>query len=168
MSDQTTKKKPSILSSIFNWVIIGILIIYSLYFSISTIIAHSRANESLNWPSVVGVVTKKNFRRFKSSKSNNIYITEIEYRYNVDNESYISDRVNVHGTKSYRSPEEARVFLNKFPQEGQKIDVFYNPEDLAFAIVYKDKISIWRSIAIAMILWTFSLAWLYSGIKNYD
>lgn len=162
MNGQPTKKGRGGVSNVLIWIVIGALILCSLYVSKTLFDAYFHSNQSADWPSVSGVVLEKHVKQLKSSSNSRSYISSISYQFAVDGKEYVSERMSVYSlTESYRTREQALELHNRLPQVGRAIDVFYKPGDPAFAVVYIQKKPMWKLLSIAAFMWAFSLAFAY-------
>lgn len=105
----------------------GVLIFWTAY-GIET-----QLNRAKNWSSTTGVVIRSELKSSNSDKGRR-YRAEVEYRYKVNGETYVSDCVSP--GRSAPSPE-GRV--NAY-REGKRIKVYYDPENPMDAVLdYKSR-----------------------------
>lgn len=98
--------------------------------------SYSESVNSRAWPSTNGVVTKSRVKRIGSSSRDETpsYRAVVEYRYKVSNQFFTSNRIRIEPTAAIN----ARQFANKMVAiytAGRQIQVYYNPEDPASAVL---------------------------------
>lgn len=103
-----------------------IAVLYVRHYERMTIVAR----ESLEWPSVTGLVTHSNLetrlRKTGSKKNQSQHWVEVRYEYVVDGERYENDVVRFNQHSLSRS-EKARL-VSDHPV-GRRVEVFYDPSD---------------------------------------
>ena len=79
---------------------------------------------SKSWPSTTGVVTSSNLKTDFADRSVES-MTEVSYRYEVDNKEYISKRTSMDPFGTYGTAQRA---LEKYPA-GKTVSVYYDPRN---------------------------------------
>lgn len=85
------------------------------------------SEDSLDWPSVTGLVTYSNMdvtRRNVSGRRTTIYRVEIDYEYIVDDDMFENDVVQFNQNDLSKTDKERLV--SAYPVDRQ-VEVFYNP-----------------------------------------
>lgn len=93
------------------------------------------ANASQNWPQVTGTITSSEFieRQAETSDRVPLYDARIRYHYEVDGESYRSDRV-AFGTYASSDATAAYDLVNRYPG-GAPVTVYVDPADPSSAVL---------------------------------
>ena len=135
--------------------------------------AHSRTWAARNWPTVDGVVTESTVERdysMRKGKGKYRYYAKVTYEYKVNEEKFVSNRVNLveeekkggrergisSGLKfNYGSKTGAEDETRRYPR-GSTVKVFYNPvspDDAALEITMPLLVDtgLWFGIPIAII-----------------
>ena len=169
MGRQAVKKQRSLVANLFIWAIIGVLIIWSAYQTKVLIVSYFNSNQSASWPSVSGVVLEKRIEPWRRASHGGLnYSCYIEYKFFVSGEEYISKRMSVYSfEESYETHKEALELSDALPNKGQAIEVFYKPNDPAFAIVYRYKKPVWRLLLTIMIWWAAALAFFFIEYRKF-
>jgi len=120
-----------------------------------------KADAIEKWPSVIGKVTstkvvqstsRQSLRRNdESSQAKLTYCPVIEYEYTVNGKKYSSDRLSLSVDQKSR-PEYLEPVLKKY-SPGTAVNVFYNPDDPADAVLEKANWLHW-------IFYVFGAIWL--------
>lgn len=94
------------------------------------------SQETSNWPSTTGTITSSSVRketRRESNKTSTVYYPSVQYRYQIDSRPYTSSRI-AFGNASGGRKSFAQDVAEKYPS-GQKITVYYDPDDPQYAIL---------------------------------
>jgi hypothetical protein len=94
------------------------------------------SRETSNWPSITGTITSSSVRtetRRESNKTSTVYFPNVQYRYKIDGQPYTSSRI-AFGNASGGRKSFAQDVVEKYPS-GQKITVYYDPDDPQYAIL---------------------------------
>lgn len=90
--------------------------------------------ESKNWPNVEGTIISSEFISSRNSENKPMYGAEILYEYYINDVKYIGNGVTSGGQSSSSNPGSAQRLANKY-NEGEKANVYYNPEDPELALL---------------------------------
>ena len=96
--------------------------------------------KSRKWPSTAGIVRKIKISRYSSGgapRNTEFYYPEILYEYRINGEVFAGKRFQFGRLLSFSSQGECKRFLNCFTP-GKKVEVFYNPEKPADAVLIRD------------------------------
>ena len=88
-----------------------------------------KAAEALNWPTVLGIVTRSEIERRESSDEDGTsysYTPNIEYEYQVGGQNYSSKQVAFGGFSGTGSQKPAEKVVYKYPLN-DSVSVYYNP-----------------------------------------
>ena len=95
-----------------------------------------KAKASRSWPSTKGTIITSEIDsssiQFGKSNRASFYTFDAHYQYGVDGAQYTSDRVSF--MSNYISKKIKSEIQNKY-KEGNKVDVFYNPDAPAEAVL---------------------------------
>ncbi len=94
------------------------------------------AQESEDWPVTRGTVTSAELVRVESGRSTDRKVTyrpEVKYTYQIEGKVFSASNIVVTTGTSYSYRIAGRI-LSEYPQ-GTVVDVYYRPEDPAFAIL---------------------------------
>mgnify|MGYP000023547280 CR=1 FL=1 len=96
------------------------------------------SRESLEWPSVAGLVTHSNLEVHRSNvgaQSNKLrHRVDVEYEYVVDGRRYENDVVRFNQNNLSRKDKERLVSAHPV---GRQVEVFYNPSDPAESVLVR-------------------------------
>lgn len=112
-------------------VIAGTLAFY--FFSLPDL---KMAQESADWPETTGTITRSETVRVEHGTGSDrkiSYRADINYSYQVDGKSFSSTKIGVTSGTSYTFRMAGRICA-KYPN-GMEVNVFYRPEDPAFAVL---------------------------------
>jgi len=107
-------------------VIVGGILCFLMGFA-----CYKHSLKSLNWPTTYGTVTSSKVVH-KVVGTVNQYIATVEYNYNVRNNEYTGDKIDVGPVGSLPWLEEEKI---KPYQVGARVQVYYNPQDHSEAIL---------------------------------
>jgi hypothetical protein len=88
--------------------------------------------ESLNWAEVTGTVIDKQVHTVRPSGSMNTstisheYLPLIEYEYKINEKTFTSKRINYHRDLTYTEENDVQIYLDQFPDVGEKINIYIN------------------------------------------
>ena len=89
-----------------------------------------KVKKSQSWPKVSGEITRSEVtsHRARTGKTRNtIYTSSIEYKYEVNGQSYINSTICIGGMFNTSMPKRAEDRCAKYPQ-GSTVSVYYNPK----------------------------------------
>lgn len=108
-----------------------------LFALIRGIVHYRTGKASATWPSVEGQVTVATVEMHVSTDSDGdtsrYYTPRVVYEYSVSGQQYGSDQVTIGSTWNY--PSEARAAAKLKYQTGQRVIVYYNPENPSQAVL---------------------------------
>ena len=92
---------------------------------------------SRSWSKTEGKITKTytstksiSAGSSKTSRSATVYVPNVNYLFQVENETFTGARINFTGEeKHFRLPEESKEYLDSFYQVNKNVEVFYNPNN---------------------------------------
>ncbi len=87
-----------------------------------------KAAEALNWPTVLGRVTRSEIERSESTDEDGTsysYTPKIEYVYHVLGQDYTNNKVAFGGFSGSSSPKSSELVVHKYPLN-DSVTVFYN------------------------------------------
>ena len=95
------------------------------------------SRESGSWPSTQGTITSSGMSKRTTRDSNHrtriSYYPKVAYRYQIQGRPYTGSRIEFGGERG-GDQKWAQKIVNKYPA-GKKVDVYYNPQDLQYAIL---------------------------------
>ena len=91
------------------------------------------AKASRDWPSVPGVITRSAVAT-KRSDGKTMYSSDVVYRYQVEGRELTCNSVFFGGNTSSSNSSAAYNVTGRYP-EGAEVDVYYEPEDPANAVL---------------------------------
>ena len=122
------------------------------------------ATESNAWPTVRGVVLASSISSTLdnggSGGNKRSFTPVVSYRYDVDGQSYDSDRVHFDALRRYSDQEEVQAVIDQYPA-GDEVLVYYAPDDPANAVLMPG--ASWRvymPMGFALALAVLGLYWL--------
>lgn len=96
------------------------------------------SQESRNWPGTEGTITSSgvNKRTYTDSdhRTRTTYYPKVRYRYQVQGRHYTGNRIEFGSGESGGMKKWAQKIVNKYPS-GKKVMVYYNPNDLKYAVL---------------------------------
>ncbi len=88
---------------------------------------NKNSEESQNWSSTQGMITKSSLRQEVSYESSNtLYYPEVEYAYESLGTEYTGDRITFGGSTGYSQRNKTEEVLAKYPI-GANVTVYYDP-----------------------------------------
>ncbi len=86
-----------------------------------------------DWPSTKGKVVKAEMEVSSDLQYGTTYGADVVFKYHVDDRDYVGNKVSF---DQYGSGDSSHVrgILNRYPV-GSEVDVFYNPENPALAVL---------------------------------
>ncbi len=95
------------------------------------------SKDSSNWLGTSAVIASSNVRR-DWDKNNGApktqYWFEVQYNYEVEEQTYLGKRYAFHGNPSFKTKAEAEKLLEEFPI-GKTITIFYQPDNPQESII---------------------------------
>lgn len=95
------------------------------------------AQDSLDWPSVTGLVTRSKMEqtsRKTRGKNKTDHRVDVSYEYIVDDEMFENDVVQFN--QNNLSTSEKELLVSAYPK-GRKVEVFYNPQKPKQAVLIR-------------------------------
>jgi len=130
-AEAVEKKKKLLFSSrIILTPILALPLIMGLLFTNKWFETYNMAKASLNWEAVNGVITDKKVHTIIPGGSKNTatksyeYLPLIEYEFHVKGKAFTSTRINYHQNLAYTETEDVQMYLDEFPNIGEKITVY--------------------------------------------
>ena len=121
-------------------VVFGLLLLLGIWLVWTGVVGVMLAVASNDWPSVEGVVKSSKVVMSTHRDIDNYeyegFSPVVRYRYEVDRLFYESERLTVVGNVGGKKSSERTV--KQYPV-GQKITVYYNPEDVSYSLVEREK-----------------------------
>jgi len=124
------RKKQLFSSRIILTPILAFPLIMGLLFTNKWFETFNMARESLNWKAVNGVVIDKKVHTIIPGGSKNTstksyeYLPLIEYEYYINDKAFKSKRINYHQNLAYTETDDVQLYLDGFPNTGDKITVY--------------------------------------------
>lgn len=114
-----------------------IFLVVGVVLFINAVKTRRKAEESLFWPTTPGLIKSATMREHthhdsKGHRKPSTYEPVIEYTYAVIDQPYTGNKIAL-GAKSFDSHQAFEIF-NRFPV-GNNVDVHYNPQDPAEAVL---------------------------------
>lgn len=116
-------------NSPFAALIIGIILIIGSWFLYTNVSAPmtAEAKASDSWPNVPGIITHSDISQ-STDDGKTMYATEINYNFNIGNNSYSGNRISLTSNNTKTSNiGSVKKTLQKYPV-GQQVTVYYDPE----------------------------------------
>jgi hypothetical protein len=115
-----------LFSRLFPWpfIIVGALV---SWFGVRSLL---RAEDSVKWPTVQGVVQSSSMEYHSGGKGGGTYHAHVLYNYNLNGTAFSGDRI-AYGDYGSSNPSHAQEIVNRYPA-GAKVTVYYmrtNPEE---------------------------------------
>lgn len=93
------------------------------------------ANRSKTWQATEGVTVSAGvIGHAKNSGSSGSYSVDVRYTYQVDGQTYQSDRIAFNGARQYNSKSKAQTAIADY-SAGNVVTVYYNPDDPAISVL---------------------------------
>jgi len=119
---------------------VGFFLIFGLFWTVLvgafdaiTIYGMVRSEQAKSWPAVTGTITHSEIERYTDSDGTT-YSADLEYVYEVDGREYAATRYRFGGFTSSSDRSYASGIVRAHPV-GAEVDVFYNPDDPADAVL---------------------------------
>ena len=141
------KKQNIIGAMIFCYVVSVLVFLYSINHIYKAIQVNSFTNESVNWPSVKGVIDHSDIESHSSGGKggHQKYRAVVDYSYYVNGKKYSNSRLSTNSfNDQYFSPNHEKVFkkLQKATQvPNDDFVVFYDPEAPERSMLYRERFS---------------------------
>ncbi len=130
--------------------IIGTVMIF-MYFH-----QKKEAEESLNWSSTVGRVTKSYIRQEMNYEQNNtVYYPEVEYEYEFLGTTYTGDRINFGGSSGDSNRKKSEEILAQYALD-KNVTVYYDSNTPKDAVLERKVGMGGKILLIVGILFTFT------------
>ncbi len=138
------------------------LFIVGLFFLFIGLQQASKGKESREWPHVTGEVLVS-----KVEKYSKVYMPEIEYKYDVNDQSYRNDTINFgNSIEQSKSLSYSRNITKKFPK-GERIKVYYDPESPEVSVLIPGgNTTNWYIVGFGALLCFWPLIGLFSNIRG--
>ncbi len=111
------------------------------------------ANQSASWRTADGVTTAAAVSAHAGNgSSKGSYSVDVSYTYQVDGQSYQSDRLAFNGVRQYNSKSKAQAALASYAA-GSAVTVYYHPDDPSVSVLESG--SSWqayRPLALAILV----------------
>jgi len=124
------RKKLLFSSRVILTPILAFPLIMGLLFTNKWFETYNMASESSSWDEVNGVVIDKKVHTIIPGGSKNTstksyeYLPLIEYEYHINGKTFTSKRINYHQNLAYTETDDVQLYLDEFPNIGEKITVY--------------------------------------------
>jgi hypothetical protein len=137
---------PTIIGIVF--IAVGLLVAFLAFR------ARSKAQSAQTWPMVPGHVVKSWVGTRRRKKGMTHYYIGVEYAYRVADKDYTARRISFTGAPMFNSQSTAQSTANSKYPEGMNLNVYYNPQNHAEAILDKKVSSLFAGLLVGMIFAT--------------
>lgn len=86
-----------------------------------------RGRESVNWPTIQGIITHASVERHRDSEGHSSYSANIKYRFQIEETTFQGDRISF-GDYGSSDSSHADNIVAKYPR-GKKATISYMPSD---------------------------------------